>query len=498
MLYNRFSTWIKLYLVLWEATMAPKNKTRKREMKGRGKNISKNKGPKAHKSPSPDTETPPQLPIEQNNMTEEISLTRLKTLDLKNDPTLKSLKELLEDRQKNSGGVLTDEDLDRTQWYFESLMSSIMFRKITIQNDLASLKSLQLTSSKGPSTNDSCASVSRPRVVETVPIVHEVRPIKSTEKPRKNQEKFESDNKFWSLVKPYLAHVNKNSLKWLEELVLSYENIENLYNIPPLGEHYSKIQTQEELKKQNDQTIWSQPPIKKPMQVLPNVEELVKRINHITHNDDFFRQIYQRVASALLEHSNMSLNDIEEKLLNYEKKKDTLTEMNNPSKEFNTDQNVEKQSHTSGSMNCNSKPVPLTIGSSSYVKSDGNDEIADEINKCNIALSELQKVNKNNLTNLLKRCREDYSQQKTYKNIKKVENEILNFKRRPNILLSNDEKIAQFTKENDEMESLICKRNKFLTQLQFKKQEPEKYIGHFFSDDSESSDEETNVFPRTF
>ncbi|XP_025421972.1 transcriptional adapter 3-like [Sipha flava] len=476
--------------------MAPKRKTRSKIM-------TKKRVPKSHISQPSDIETPSPSTIRQNNPAiEEITLTRLKSLNIKKNPTYISLKNLVKSREDNSQYMLTDDELDQTQWFLESMLSSIMFRKISIQNELASLKSIQSTSSQGPSTNNPCPSAIRPKPVAKIPLLNEYIQNKSIKKSRKTKEKSEPENKFWSTVKPYLAHVDKKNLLWLEKMVLSYELSDDIFKVPALGEHYSKNWTQKDLKNQKNQPSCSQTVTKNKLStpVMPNVVELVNKINLIAQNNDDFRPIYQRVTSALLEHSSLTFKDFEEKLVDGKNNEDELDQMSNSCKKFNEEQNVEKQFQELGLKDCHSKLVPPTIKSPpSYTKSDeDDDEILDEINKCNIALAELQNINKNHLTSLLNRCREDYFQQKTYKKMKKVENEILNYKRQPNKLLSNDEKIAQYSKENYEMKLLTDKRNKYLTQLHLKKVDPDKYLSNFFSDESELSDEETNQFQEHF
>lgn len=452
--------------------MARKKETKKRGTESHGKIISKEKAPKSLKSQSPGIKTPSPPTTGQNNSAiVEIPLIRLKALNLKNNATLKSLNKLFKAREENSQYELTDAELDRTQWFFEYVMSCIVNRKKIVDDVLNSLKLVQSSRSQNP-------SAIRPRAVEKTPFVNEVREIKSSKKPLTNKKKTETENKFWSMVKPYLAHVNKKDLDWLEELVLSYDSRENVCNIPPLGEHYSKAGM---LKRQYNQSPCSQPDKK----IFPNVVELVDQINHIAINHDSFRPVYQKVASALLEHSSMPSKYFDEQLLDDEIDEDKFNEMSDAHKKiyFNAKQNVKKKFRRLGLQ----PPLPTT-------KDD--DEILDELNKCNSTLAELQEVNKNQLTNLLKKCYQDYFQQPIREKIEKVDEEILSFKRKPNTLLSNDEKLAQFSEENDEMALLTSKRSKYVSQLQLNVFDPD--FGNFFSDDSESGDEESNPFQEHF
>lgn len=70
--------------------------------------------------------------------------------------------------------------------------------------------------------------------------------------------------------------------QWLENLVKSYESNEKLYEIPPLGEHYSKVWAKEELEMQKNQSSSSPRPNKKiklTERITPDVVELVNRVN---------------------------------------------------------------------------------------------------------------------------------------------------------------------------------------------------------------------------
>lgn len=71
----------------------------------------------------------------------------------------------------------------------------------------------------------------------------------------------------------------------MEDLVKSYTTDKNLYEIPPLGEHYSKIWAKEELEIQKTQSSCSPRPVKRPKlaeRISPDVVELLNKINSVT------------------------------------------------------------------------------------------------------------------------------------------------------------------------------------------------------------------------
>lgn len=71
----------------------------------------------------------------------------------------------------------------------------------------------------------------------------------------------------------------------MEDLVKSYNSDKNLYEIPPLGEHYSKTWAKEELELQKSQSSCSPRPVKKSKlaeRISPDVVELLNKINTVT------------------------------------------------------------------------------------------------------------------------------------------------------------------------------------------------------------------------
>lgn len=65
-------------------------------------------------------------------------------------------------------------------------------------------------------------------------------------------------------------------------MVKSYSSDKNLYEIPPLGEHYTKVWAREELEIQKSQSSCSPRPVKRiklAERVSPDVVELLNKVN---------------------------------------------------------------------------------------------------------------------------------------------------------------------------------------------------------------------------
>ncbi|CAI6350203.1 unnamed protein product [Macrosiphum euphorbiae] len=497
--------------------------------RGRGSGIAKRRGPKPRQPMFPDTATaddagaegtstdgnvsfkqvmsPPQLPSRKKhadyNEERELSLPRLKSIVIPENSTILSLLS----RDIESDYIMTDDELDHVQWDLEAMLTNVILRRNTIRDELSTFASMQFAHSLHRMDKNPKLPTIRPRAAAEISPVNESCKMKvgfdATSKelpPRKT----ESANKFWSLVEPYLSRVKKEDIKWLNDLVKSYRTNKNLYEIPPLGEHYAKNWTKEELEMQKNQSSCSplQPnKLKFAERIAPDVVELVDKANSAINDSNLYTPVYQRVVTALMDHSKMSLEDNEEHFSEFDDVEEKPQELSNVCKEFYAEQNVKKQLHKLGLMDRNYKqvPSPEEMLPSLTIADEGSDEVLEEIVKCDNALAQLREMNKNHLTHLLERCRKDYYQQKIKNKIEKVNNEILNFKTQQNESWTKKEKITQISEERDQLHFLLNQRTTLLGQLQSVATES-LYLSPLVSDDSESSDEDcesSNVHIKT-
>ncbi|XP_025408335.1 transcriptional adapter 3-like isoform X2 [Sipha flava] len=508
--------------------MSPKKQTRRGGLRGRGRGMPKRRGPKPRQPSSPcvataddtdaegtstdgnafpkmivsPTSSPPTKKRIEYNEERELSLPRLKPTVIPENSAILTLL----NHEEDSEYIMTDDELDHIQWDLEAMLTSLIIRKNTIKDELATFASMQFTRSLNRTAKNPKLPTIRPRAAAEISPVNECRKIQvefdatSKELP---PNKTESANKFWSLVEPYLARVKKEDLNWLEDLVKSYSPNQKLYEVPPLGEHYAKNWAKEELEMQKSQSSCSPRPISKKLKlaerVSPEVVELVNRANAAAHDGSVFKPIYQRVVSALLEHSHMSIEDLEEHFPEYDDVEDKPQEMSNVCQEFYAEQNVKKQLYKLGLMGRHSKPVSQSVDPNLLTAKpdEDQDEILEEINKCDDALTQLREMNKNHLTILLHRCRKDYVQDIINTKLERINNEILNFKRQQNESWTKEKKIAQITEEDDELSYLLNQRSKYLLQLQTVNSavtfDPDAFLSPSISDDSESSDEESTI-----
>ena len=65
---------------------------------------------------------------------------------------------------------------------------------------------------------------------------------------------YDASNKFWGYVEPYCADITIEDIRTLEESLTSKIDINDYFKIPPLGKHYSEVWTKEDLIEEHQQS----------------------------------------------------------------------------------------------------------------------------------------------------------------------------------------------------------------------------------------------------
>lgn len=468
--------------------MSSKKQTPQRGRETRGKEKSARRSPNLHQPSSSNTVTINDIEedsastIQMDTVVKEreMSSSILQPFTFKRNSAILSILR----QNENSEYKISDSELDRVQWELESLLSKVLECKNTIRNELNLYGSGQMANSQCQIAKNSKLHMNKAKVAEILSD-NECSSDYLTDVEYNSPEKELPPNKtkpFWSVVKPFLAHVSQEDLNWLENLVMSYGSKNKLSQIPPLGEHYSKFRAKVELGMQNQQASTSNQPnmnTKLATQVPTNMVELINRVKNAVRNGNESTPIYQEVTTALLEHSKMFQNNVHD-----DSDIDDDDDVKYKSDEMET-QNIIKLLQTLELSPNYDKSVKSSssIPDSSSQDIDDNDEILEELTKCDAALSNLQKMNKDHLTKLLEICRKDFCLQKKKKKLQKIDNQILNFKKQRNFSKKKKMKTTKMCKNSEDMRVLLNKRSNYLMRLQSYNVNPTNI------DDSESSDE---------
>lgn len=398
-----------------------------------------------------------------------LMLSKLKNIEMKTN----ALDSVLQKYDNDNEYKLTDDELDHIQWELESLISSAIVRNSIIKNEHHSLVAFQLGTPLPSLSDYPELNAIRSEAADTENVLPENNFYMNESNFKENLPLIPSESacKFWSFVEPYLAHVTENDIKWLKDLIASYN--QPLCAIPPLGKYYANNWAEKMLKVKKQSN--SQPFTELSERVSPDVVELVNKINNIVCDENVSMAIYQNISAALFENSqknvkeNLSEGDLE----------DQPEELNNVYKEFCTVQDVTKQLEKLGLIGDHVQPDrSQTMGNF-----DSHDEILAELQKCDTELVQLQKINHSHLIDLLKRCRKDYDLEIINNKIKKLNNEILNFKEQNNMFGNGSKSIM---KKKKKQKSLLKKRKKYIEKLKSYTSETSEDLNASVSNDSDS------------
>lgn len=398
-----------------------------------------------------------------------LPLPKLKPFDIKPVDQLFAIL----NRFKDTGDItMMPDELDHIQWTLEKMLSSTIVLKNTAKDTLKSFSAI-LSTSQCESEEVICP-IEKESVAAKTPFINvcykgmDVSDSSNKEKSPAMEEK--SENKFWSFIDTYMSPITKTDIDWLENRIKSYD-IDDLTEIPPLGEHYSNTLAKKELEMEKYQSSCSttQTPEKSKLskRVMPDVVDLLNTVQ----KGSVYTPVYSNVTSVLLEHLQTSSDDFEN---DYKDTDDSDTsretssethsqEMGAAAKELFVEQNIEEKFYNLDLLNSNANNEKLP---SSFPESD---EILREIENCDFVLSELRKQNKKDLTTILEKCNIDYNQQNISAKLKELDEKILEYKRQPNDHLTNEEKKAQIQEENFNMQLLLHQRTDYVMQLKSNK-----------------------------
>lgn len=153
------------------------------------------------------------------------------------------------------------EDMDSLQQELERMLTSIMVRKLHVKEELSSLqnidkwgknkkgpgkrlggkdvvdgksKKLKLMTGKAPESSRKHVHASHGQAFDPLENEQIKRPDIVSPPVIKNQ----IPPKFWKFVEPYCAQIQNKDVKFLEDFLKTQEDEDDLYSVPPLGQHY--------------------------------------------------------------------------------------------------------------------------------------------------------------------------------------------------------------------------------------------------------------------
>ncbi|CAL1675950.1 unnamed protein product [Lasius platythorax] len=442
-------------------------------MSGKGKQSSKKAVVKVRESGK--TAQSSLINTDTNSETPEptTSQTILKTVD--NSQNLPTYTNILKRTAEKGVGM---EDLDTLQLELETLLSAVVVRHRTLQEEIANLSSVEERRDRRSKSGKSVPLINKkvreekfkPKEVNTKSqsplytklytqrtvrssasqIASNVQEIAKTEGSKSDAPKLllpknDTPNKFWASVDPYCTDIMPDDIKLLEELVATHGNINDFKKIPPLGRHYSLMWAHSDLLQEEDAAN-------------PNREKRKNRtdMSHLISKGDkktngIAGPLTQRLVSALLEEKvYVGNNNTENKL--FRDGDSTVLRDLSIQNSINLELRMHKELVEQGILEPDAQK-----------KNQEDDEIFAEIKRCQQELSSLSNHNVIQLKRLLNLAQEESKRQALKRKISIADNEVIEHYKKLTKAKQNKESLTK--KDQEKAWACLRERENLLEQL---------------------------------
>lgn len=392
------------------------------------------------------------------------------------------------------------EDIDTLQMELEAMLSSTVVRKITLKEELDVLYDIEKYKGhgkfnrKGPSSpgkrslpggKDSRSAkkmkmiggkpaASEPGKVIGMPKLkgdnagpsfdplqnEQIRPVVESSKPV--LPKNETPNRFWAFVEPYCAPISQDDIKLLEDLIKGHSDMTEYYKVPKLGQHYTQRWAKEDLE---NERLRGAGDANAGMDGKGGDEAANMLKKAETNNEESpFGELTQRLVAGLMEENAINPADVEESTKkgsggessdteNVAAKGQLIKSLNITNAE-NLEARVRKELEEQGILDPNEE------------MKDGveNDEILEELVRCQNELKAVSTHNLSQLKRLLKAAKEEMARQEVRNKLQQADNEVMEAYRK--ISQARSKKKPPTKKEREQAWKALKERDIILKQLE--------------------------------
>lgn len=249
----------------------------------------------------------------------------------------------------------------------------------------------------------------------------QIRPDAPSSKPV--LPKNETPNRFWAFVEPYCAPIAQDDIKLLEDLIKGHSDMTEYYKVPKLGQHYTQRWAKEDLENER---------LRGAADANASIdgkgsEEAIQMLKkaEAANEESPFGELTQRLVAGLLEENAINQNDLEEstKKGSGGESSDTenaaakcgLIKSLNITNAENLEARVRKELEEQGILDPNEDTK------------DGveNDEILEELVRCQNELKAVSTHNLSQLKRLLKAAKEEMARQEIRNKLQQADNEVM-------------------------------------------------------------------------
>ncbi|XP_011696496.1 PREDICTED: transcriptional adapter 3-B [Wasmannia auropunctata] len=374
-------------------------------------------------------------------------------------------------------GVVMD-DLDTLQLELETLLSAVVVRHRTLQDEIANLFSAEERRERRSKSGKSLSLLDKkireekfkPKEINTksqsplhtklfkqktvgsstsqvVPNLHEISRIEGSKSdvPKLLLPKNDTPNKFWASVDPYCTDIMPDDIKLLEELIATHGDTSEFKKIPSLGRHYSLMWAHNDLLQEEDAANPNRDKKKNRTDISHLISKSDKKTNSIAG------PLTQRLVSALLEENVYVANNNMENKLFRDGDPPVLRDLSIHNS-INLELRMHKELIEQGILEPDAQK-----------KNQEDNEIFAEIKRCQQELTALSNHNVTQLKRLLNLAQEESKRQALKRKISVADNEVIEHYKK--LTLAKQRKVPLTRKDHEKAWACLRERENLLEQL---------------------------------
>merc|ERR1719412_1083407 len=274
--------------------------------------------------------------------------------------------------------------------------------------------------------------------------------------------KNETPNRFWAFVEPYCAPITQDDIKLLEDLIKGHSDMSEYYKVPKLGQHYTQRWAKEDLENERLRGA-ADANASGDSKGADEAAQLLKKAE--TANEETpFGELTQRLVAGLMEENQINPADVEESTKkgsggdssdteNAASKGQLIKSLNITNAE-NLEARVLKELEEQGIIDPNEDTKEGVE----------NDEILEELIRCQNELKAVSAHNLQQLKRLLKAAKEEMARQEIRNKLQQADNEVMDAYRK--ISQARAKKKPPTKKERDQAWKALKEREIIIKQLE--------------------------------
>ncbi len=282
----------------------------------------------------------------------------------------------------------------------------------------------------------------------------QIRPDNDTIKPL--LPKNETPNRFWAFVEPYCAPITPDDIKLLEDLIGGHGDMNEYFRVPKLGPHYTTRWAKEDLENERNKSSND-----------PNAEgkdesfQMLKRAEN-GNDESPFGELTQRLVAGLMEENAINPADLED---NSKKGSGESSDAENAGKsQLIKSLNVTNSENLEARVRRELQEQGILDTNEEGKEENENDEIMEELVRCQSELKSLSNHNVNQLKRLLKAAKEEMARQEIRDKLQQADNEVMEAYRK--ISQARAKKKPPTKKEREQAWKALKEREIILSKLE--------------------------------